>query len=84
MFLVAPGYFRPVFETTVSWFLLGVLVATMGVGFALLQAAAGLIRNGRAPVGLLLLAVYTMFWGLALWIVMLGPALLILMKPRSG
>jgi hypothetical protein len=83
MFLATPRYFRPVFETIVGLLLLGILVATMCVGYALLQAAARLFRKGSAALGVLLLAVYTMLWGFAVWIVMLGPAVLILMKPRS-
>jgi hypothetical protein len=83
MFLVTPRYFRPLFEGSIGLLLLGTLVATMCVGYALLQASARLFRKGRAALGVLLLAVYTMFWGVAFWIVMLGPAVLILMKPRS-
>lgn len=83
LFFVTPTYFRPMFENVVSLVLLGLLVAAVGAGYVLLSVAAGLFRKGSAALGVLLLAIYSVFWGFALWIVLIGPAVLILLKPRS-
>jgi len=83
MFFVTPTYFRPMFENVVSLVLLGLFFAAIGAGYVLLRFAAGLFLKGSAALGVLLLAVYTMFWGLALWIVLIGPAVLSLLQPRS-
>lgn len=96
MFLVTPRYFRPMFESVVGWLLLGIVVVTIGVGYALLEVGIWLIRRatqagggGRRPrkgpalLGILVLLGYSITWLFALWTIMLGPAVLILLKPRS-
>lgn len=84
MFFVTPTYFRPMFENVVSLVLLGILVGAVGAGYAVLRVAVRLFRNRSGGFGFLVLAVYAMFWGFALWIVLIGPAILILLQPRSG
>ena len=81
MLVVMPGYFRPMVESI--WLLLGILAITVCVGYALLEAAGWLIRKGPVALGVLLLVGYSMTWFVAFFIVMLGPAALILMKPTS-
>ena len=84
MFFLTPTYFRPIFESSVGFLLLGILVVAIGAGYAVLRVAVRLFRNRSGGFGFLVLAVYAMFWGFALWIVLIGPAVLILLQPRSG
>jgi cation transport ATPase len=83
LLLLPTGYLRPMFESIVGWLLLAILAVSICVGYALLEAARRLIRKGPVVLGVLLLVGYSMTWLVAVWIVLLGPAALILMKPRS-
>ena len=84
VFFLTPTYFRPIFESSVGLLLLGVLVGAIGAGYPVLRLAVRLFRNRSGGLGFLVLAVYAMFWGFALWIVLIGPAILTLLQPRSG
>jgi hypothetical protein len=49
---------------------------------ALLELGIWLFRKGRRVLGVLVLVAYSITWFVAVWIVLLGLAVLILMKPR--
>ena len=83
MFFVTPTYFRPMLENFIGLVLLAILVGTLWVGFGLVEAAIWLFRKGRAVIGVLALIGYSITGLVAFGIVLLGPAALILMKPRS-
>jgi len=82
MFFVTPTYFRPMLETLVGLILLGILVTTLGVGYGLIEAGSWLFLKGRVVLGVLVLVGYSLTWLVAVAIVLLGPAALILLKPR--
>jgi hypothetical protein len=83
MYFVTPTYFRPMLENFVGLLLLGVLLITICADFGLGWAVIRLFRKGRYPLGVMVLVGYLLTWLAAVWIVVLGPAALILMKPRS-
>ncbi len=84
MFLIAPTYWGPM----VSLGGLGLLaagIASIGVSVALAAVARKFARPTRgallAGLGIIIVAVLVQFF--ALWVVLLGPALLILLNPRQ-
>jgi hypothetical protein len=83
MYVVTPTYFRPLFESIVGWLLLSLLATAICVDYALGEAVVWLFRSSRAMFGILVLVGYSITWLVALWVVTLGPAALILMKPKS-
>ena len=83
MSLVAPTYFRPMLHTVIGWLLLGVVATASCVGFGLVEFGIWLFRKGRVAVGVLALVGYSITWLVAVWIVLLGPAALVLMRPRA-
>jgi hypothetical protein len=83
MYFVRPTYFRPMFENFIGLVLLALLVGTLWVGFGLVEASIWLFRRGRVVIGVLALVGYSIAGLVAFSIVLLGPAALILMKPRS-
>jgi hypothetical protein len=83
MYFVTPSYFRPMFESIVGWLLVCVLATAICVGYLLVEAGIWWFRKGRVAPGVLVLVGYLLTWLVAVWIVVLGPAALILMKPRS-
>src|ERR1700694_2115328 len=78
MYLVTPTYFRPMLDSFVGLVLLGVFVGTTCVGYGLVEAGIWLFRKGRVALGVLVLVGYSVTWLVAVWIVLLGPAVLIL------
>ena len=83
MSLVTPTYFRLMLHTVIGWLLLGVVAAASCVGYGLVEVVIWLFRKGRVVLGVLALVGYSITWLVAVWIVVLGPAALILLKPRS-
>jgi hypothetical protein len=83
MYFVTPTYFRPMVESVVGWLMLIILSTIVGVGYRLVGAAIWLLREGRVVFGLLVLVGYSVTWLVAVWIVLLGPAALFLLEPRS-
>src|SRR4029077_9066900 len=81
MWLVTPTYFRPMYTSLVGFVLLGVL-ATMTVGgYAFIEFAVWLARRGHVVVGVLVGVAYGVMGPFrAMWLVLLGPAALILMS----
>lgn len=85
MTLVTPTYWRPM----LSWAGLGLFaaaIAAIGLSLALAAAARRFARPTRrallAGVGILLVAFLVQFF--TLWVVLLGPALLILLNPTQS
>ncbi len=83
MYFVTPTYFRPMFESIVGWLLLSILATTICLAYGLVEVGTWLFRKGRIVLGILVLVGYSITWLMAFSIVLLGPAALILMKPRS-
>jgi hypothetical protein len=83
MYFVTPSYFRPMFESIVGWLLVSILATTICIGYGLVEVGIWWLRKGRVVPGIVALVGYLLTWLVAVWIVVLGPAALILMKPRS-
>jgi hypothetical protein len=83
MYFVTPVYFRPMLDTPVGLVLLGIVVATVCVGYGLVEAGSWLYRKGRVVFAILVFVGYSITWIVAVSIVLLGPAALILMAPRA-
>lgn len=83
MYFVTPTYFRPMFESIVGWLLVSILATAICVGYGLVEVGIWLLRKGRVEPGVVALVGYLITWLVSIWIVVLGPAALILMKPRS-
>ena len=81
----APTYWEPMFSTAAGIGLLvaGLFVIATGIALALVARKVARPSRGRllASVGIILLAFLLQFF--TLWIVMLGPALLILLEARA-
>lgn len=82
MTLVTPTYWRPMFSLG-GLILLAVGVAAIGISVALAAVARRFARPTRgallAGLGIVMVAILVQF--VALWVVLLGPALLILLNP---
>jgi hypothetical protein len=83
MYFVTPTYFRPMFESIVGWLLVSIFATTTCVAYGLVEVGIWLFRKGRVVLGVLVLVGYSITWLVAASIVLLGPAALILMKPKS-
>jgi hypothetical protein len=83
LYFATPTYFRPMFESIVGWLLLSILAASISVAYGLAEVGVRLFRKGRIVLGVLVLVGFSITWLIALSIVLLGPTVLILMKPRS-
>jgi hypothetical protein len=83
MYFVTPSYFRPMFESFVGWLLVTILATIICVGYGLVEVGISWLRKGRVVPGVTVLVGYLLTWLVAVWIVVLGPAALILLKPRS-
>jgi hypothetical protein len=84
MYFVTPTYFRPMFESVVGWLLLSILATTICVAYGLVEVGIWLFRKGRSMLGVLGLVGCSITWLATAWIVLLGPSVLVHMKPRSG
>jgi hypothetical protein len=83
MYFATPTYFRPMFESIVGWLLMSIFVTSSCVAYGLVEVGIWLFRKARVVLGVLVLVVYSITWLVAVWIVLLGPAALRLMKPPS-
>ena len=85
MFFVSPTYWTPMVQEPVGVFLLGIGVVLVAAGYGATYLAVRLLRAGRvAWVFLVVVATTFLLTFPALWVVLLGPALLILLQPRTG
>jgi hypothetical protein len=84
MIFVTPTYWRPMFSLA-GLGLLAAGIASIGVSVALAAVARRFARPTRgallAGLGIIMVAFLVQFC--ALWVVLLGPALLILVNPRQ-
>jgi hypothetical protein len=85
MIFVTPTYWRPMFSLA-GLGLLAAGIASIGVSVALAAVARRFARPTRgallAGLGIIMVAFLVQFF--ALWVVLLGPALLILLSPRQS
>jgi hypothetical protein len=83
--VIEPSYFRPMFSTTAGLVVVAASVIAVAFSLALAEVSRRLTRPTRgrllAGLGLILLAVLVQFS--ALWIVLLGPALLIVLNTQQ-
>jgi hypothetical protein len=81
--IIEPTYWGPMFSTTTGILLLAVGVVAIGVSVALAEVARRVARPSRgallAGVGIIMVAFTIQFF--TLWIVLLGPALIIVLVP---
>jgi hypothetical protein len=82
--VVASNYFAPMFSSAVGIGLLALGLVSIGVSVALAEVARRVARPTRgrllAALGIVMLALTIQF--VTLWIVLLGPALLVSLSPR--
>ena len=83
MHFVTPTYLRPMFESIVGWLLLSIFATTNFAAYGLVEVGIWLFRKGRVVLGVLVLVGSSVTWLVAVSIVLLGPSVLILLKPRS-
>ena len=85
MAIVTPTYWGPMFSTRGGIGMLGAGLIAIAIGGALALVARSVARPSRgsllAGVGILLVAFLIQFF--TLWIVLLGPALIILLSPSQ-
>ena len=85
MTAVTPTYWNPMFSSITGFGLLAAGVAAIGISVALAEVARRFARPSRgallAGLGIIFAAFLVQFF--ALWVVLLGPALLILSNPRQ-
>ena len=86
MAVVSPGYFRPMLFAPLGIAMLAAGVIVVAAGLALTEVMGRLISRGggRLVAGIALMCGLVLLQFIALWIVLLGPAALILMNPRPG
>jgi len=84
--VLAPNYWDPMFSSVIGLVVLGAGLISIGIGVGLVLLARRVAGPSRrrllAGVGIALLAFVTQF--VTLWIVFLGPALVILLSPRQS
>lgn len=85
MAVVTPVYFRPMLFEPLGIAMLALGVIIVGAGFALTEVGGRLMRRGRGGLvaGIALMCALVLVDFVALWIVLLGPAVLILLSPRA-
>lgn len=82
LYVFTPTYFRPMLGSVVGWLLLSVFATTVFICNALAQDAISLFRKSRAVLGGAAVVGVCVTWLVSAGIVVLGPAALILMRPR--
>lgn len=84
MFSMTPSYTTELLRSPIGWLLLALGIAFTAGGYAVNELAVRLSRKGKLPVGALLIVVSTIFLTFpALWIVFVGPALVVLLQHPS-
>jgi hypothetical protein len=83
MFVFAPTYTRPMVGSGLGIAILVLAVGFVAGGYALTAAAVRFVRSRRIGVGLLLALVSVFFCTFpALWLVLIGPAAVILIQKQ--
>ena len=81
MFVFAPSYTGVLVRSAVGFVALLLAVAVMACGYALTEVAIRMWRKGRVGLGALVAVASLVFLAFpALWLVLLGPALVILIQ----
>ena len=82
MIIVTPGYFQPMVHEPLGLLLLSLGIVVFAAGCGASYLAVRMVRTGR-PLWAVLIAVAITFLVTfpVLWVVLLGPAILILMRP---
>ena len=84
MLVVSPTYVEPMVRQPLGLALLGFGVVVLALGYGATYAAVRMLRAGRPTWVFLVVVATTIFCAFpTLWVVLLGPALLILLQPRS-
>ena len=80
MFLVTPTYFRPMFSSPAGWLMILVAAVLIAGGVLLTLLAMRWMKRGGGylAAGIVVIVVVFFVQFITLWIVLLGPALLIL------
>lgn len=86
MSAVAPTYFRPMFTSIVGWVMIFVAASLIGGGFHLTRLATRWMARGRAymAVGMGIIVIAFLVQFVTYWIVLLGPAVLIVMSSPAS
>ena len=83
MFVFTPSYTMPMVHSGLGIAMLGLALGLVAAGYALSGVATRFLRTRRLGVGLLLAVVSVFFCTFpALWLVLLGPAVLILIQQQ--
>jgi hypothetical protein len=78
MFAFAPNYTTELVGSPIGWLLLLLAIAFTAGGYAANELAIRLSRKGNLPIGTALIAASTVFLTFpALWLVLIGPAVVI-------
>lgn len=82
---ITPTYWGPMLSTALGIGLLAAGVIAIGIGAALTEVARRLVRPSRGALlaGLVIITVAFLIQFFTLWIVLLGPAVIILSKPSQ-
>lgn len=83
MVIVTPGYFRPLWESVTGWVFIALFAIFQALGF--LVTRWGVNRFGGRPPAhrLFTLAVMVLIVFPSLWLVLLGPAIMIIVRHSS-
>ena len=86
MAVVSPSYFRPMLSAPLGIAMLAAGVIVVAAGLALTEVMGRLMRRGRGRLlaGMALMCGLVLLEFIPMWIVLLGPAVLILTNPGSG
>ena len=86
MAIITPTYFEPMFASVVGWLMLAVGATIVGGGAVVSLLAVTWMKRGGGfmAAGIVVLIVVFLAQFFTLWIVLLGPALLILLRPANS
>lgn len=86
MAIITPTYFEPMFTSVVGWLMLAVGATIVGGGAVLSLLAVNWMKRGGGfmAAGIVVVIVIFLAQFFTLWIVLLGPALLILLRPANS
>jgi hypothetical protein len=81
-----PEYWQPMHSTVLGWVLLFVAVNVVGISIGLTELGRRMMRRGGGwlAAGLMMLVATFLVQFIAIWLVMLGPAVIILLRPTKG
>jgi hypothetical protein len=84
MFLIAPSYTTQLVRNPIGWLVLLLAIAFTAGAYGVNELAVRLCRKGKVPVGAALIAASTVLLTFpALWLVLIGPALVVFIEHPS-